>query len=138
MLTAFVLSSALWDIDAHASCEVEAKNRNAVIKFHGQAGIWFHIDVAKCLLFDVKQLNLMRDRVSLLEQNNALHESETFDLREAIAKNKFVIGKQNDMLATAANLAHRAAIRNKRHQRQRYIFLALGLVAGSVTVAVLK
>lgn len=58
--------------------------RTAVVEHEGQSGIWFHSDVARCMLGRLKLLPLYAERITLLEQRLDLSDSRTTLLREQV------------------------------------------------------
>lgn len=71
--------------DVSAPCAPElTENRRAVLDHGGDSGIWFHLEVARCMLGRLKALPLYAQRVSLLEQRLEISDERTTLLRQHI------------------------------------------------------
>lgn len=91
LATAFLLlrpsscrgQDALPDVSAPCAPEL-SENRRAVLDHEGDSGIWFHLEVARCMLGRLKALPLYAQRVSLLEQRLEISDERTTLLKEHI------------------------------------------------------
>ncbi len=86
--------------DQRCAPEIPEENRRIVMGVNGQAGIWFPIPIAKCLLSDVEALKLSKQEVFLLTEKasylsdskallsaaNVASEAKVKTLEEALAK----------------------------------------------------
>lgn len=71
--------------DVSSPCAPElSENRRAVLDHEGDSGIWFHLEVARCMLGRLKALPLYAQRVSLLEQRLQISDERTTLLRQHI------------------------------------------------------
>lgn len=58
--------------------------RRAILDYEGRNGIWFDLEVARCMLGRLKALPLYSQRVSLLEQRLEISDQRTALLRQHI------------------------------------------------------
>jgi len=106
--------------------------RRASVTHEGEAGVWFRLDVARCLLGDVTELRLVRERVGLLDARLEIREEQITLTREALD-----LGRRAEERATGAL---EAAVRGRREAeeerdawwRSPILWFAVGAV---VTVA---
>lgn len=69
--------------DVTVPCAPElTENRRAVLDHGDDSGIWFHIDVARCMLGRLKALPLYAQRVSLLDHRLEISDERTTLLRQ--------------------------------------------------------
>lgn len=106
-----------------------AANRRAVIQYDGDAGIWFHLEVARCMVGRLAALPLYGQRVSLLEDRLRLGDERTELLRRQVRLAEE--GEQHAVSALeAANRARRRAEEDKdAWYRAPALWFAIGVVA---------
>lgn len=102
--------------------------RRAVVEHEGEQGVWFRMDVGKCLLKDVTELNERRYQVRLLEQQLQLRIEQKVLLDEAI---KF--SEQAKMSAiTSLEASERRARKAEERANAWYKHPILWFVVGSL------
>ena len=71
--------------DVSGPCAPElTDNRRAVIEHDYESGVWFHLDVARCMLGRLSSLPLYAHRVSLLEQRLEISDERASLLRKQV------------------------------------------------------
>lgn len=120
--------------DVNEACAPEvSENRRASIAHAGVAGVWFHGDVARCMLGRLTALPLYARRVGLLEDRLQVSDERTALLNEAI--------QLGDQQQAQFQIALEAAVRRAREAEEErdawYRHPALWFVVGGVIVAAL-
>jgi hypothetical protein len=111
-------------------------NRRAVLTHEGESGIWFHLEVARCLLGRLSALPEYARHVRLLEDRLSLG-----DERDALRARQVALAEQE---AQAASEALEAAVRRAREAeeardawyRRPGLWLAMGVVLSVALQAV--
>jgi hypothetical protein len=121
------------DIEAPCAPEV-TENRRAVVVHGEDSGIWFHSDVARCLLGRLRLLPLLTQRVRLLDQRLTLS-----DERDALRTRQVALAGEE---ARIASDALEAAVRGRREAEEArdawYRHPALWFTVGVVATVVLQ
>lgn len=116
-----------------APCAPEVvENRRAVIEHNGEAGIWFHLEVARCMAFRLSllpeyeaQLRLLDDRLTLSTERDELQERQ---LEIAVEEAETA----RDVLETAVRDARRA-----RKERDAWFRHPALWVGAGVTITII-
>ncbi len=120
-------------LEARCAPDVEA-NRRATLEHAGDAGIWFHADVGRCMLGRLELLPEYARHVRLLEERLELSNE-----RDALRQRAVQLAEQE---ADAARGALEAAVRRAREAEEAaaawYRHPALWFAAGAVVVVVLE
>lgn len=120
---ALVLAALLW----HA-CETRAQlpdlglpcapqvteHRRAVLTYEGASGIWFHGDVARCMLTRLEAMPLYVERVRLLEERLSLG-----DERDALRVRQVALAEEGERRAVEVL---DAAVRGRRQAEEALAF----------------
>lgn len=122
-LVVFLVFSAA---TASAQCEGAEGIRRAVIQHQGVDGIWFQLDVARCLLRDVEELQLRRTELGLLEARLRATDTLVVQLRESLS----VQGTTSQELESALIQA-REQIRPREWWESPFFWTPLALVLGA-------
>jgi hypothetical protein len=117
-------------------CAPAVELRRASVVYQGQQGIWFQIEVARCLLNDVGELPLVRQRVSLLEEEIRLQGERAVFFREAISLGDKATERAVGALARSERLRLIAEETARSAQQETRLWTAIG-VAGGVLIVVL-
>ena len=120
------------DISAPCAPEV-TENRRAVVQHDGDAGVWFQLSLAQCMLGRLAALPRYAERVSLLEERLRVG-----DERTALLRRQVQLAEQE---AERASASLEAAMRGQREAREeanterslRWVWFGVGVV---VVVAV--
>lgn len=115
-----------------AQCAPDVALRSQVIMVEGQEGIWFHHDVAACMLHDLRELALTRERVELFEERLQLRDEQYATLQEATR-----LGTQalDESVEVINNVTRRAVEAEDSRDMWRWLGLlwgGLGAAAGVV------
>ena len=130
----FVLGRAASAQDAGPElCAPEiTANRRAVLEHDGDAGIWFHVDVARCILGELAAAPEYRARVSLLEQRLELSVE-----RDALQLRRVATAEEEAAAASGAlESAERRAREAEESRDAWYRHPALWAAIGAVLVAI--
>jgi ElaB/YqjD/DUF883 family membrane-anchored ribosome-binding protein len=116
-------------VDLPCAPDVPEPQRRSVMSHQGQAGLWFHVDVARCMAERLTVLPLYAERVRLLEQALELR-----DQRHELALRQVEVLEQSeriavDALATAERRAREAEERASRWHRHPALWFIVGVAA---------
>ena len=110
------------------------QNRRTSLEVNGDAGFWFHTDVARCMLQRLTLLPQLNERVNLQEQRFSL-----VDERLSIEQERVTLAVQEAERATGALTA---AVRGRREAQEAldawYRAPALWVAVGVVLAVVLE
>ena len=115
-------------VDLPCAPDISEPNRRASVTHQGQAGLWFHVDVARCMAERLSVLPLYAERVRLLEQSLQLR-----DERHQLALRQAEIAERGEQVAVAAletaeRRAREADERASRWYRHPALWFVLGVV----------
>lgn len=116
-------------VDFPCAPEIPEPERRAVISHQGQPGLWFHVDVARCMAERLTVLPLYAERVRLLEQALELR-----DHRHSLMLRQVDVLEQSeriaiDALATAERRARESEERASRWHRHPALWFIVGVAA---------
>lgn len=94
--------------DVRGVCAPEVSLRRASIEHVGERGLWFHLDVARCMAGRLAALPLYYDRVQLLERRIQLAEERHDLLIEALAVSDRIEERYQAALSAATRRANAA------------------------------
>lgn len=120
--------------DLQVQCAPElVENRRATLEHEGDAGVWFHAEVARCMLGQLTALPLYAERVRLLEQRLTLS-----DERHVLMLRQVALAEEGEQAAVsaleAAERGRRQAVEEASFERAlRWVWFGVGVV---VVVAV--
>lgn len=109
-----------------APCSPDVELRRVVLEHGGQQGIWFQIDVARCLLADVSELRIQRQRLALIDDRLLLSDQTIAALREAIS----VEVRRSGAIETELVQAQRRIESQSHWSREPALLVILGGVLG--------
>lgn len=116
--TSALLVVALAASGARADCPAgPEEGRRAVVVHQGAEGVWFRLDVARCLLADVEELRLLRERVRLLDERLRLRDEQVELLRATVTLDDAIA----ERLAATADAALRLSARSERRSILRIV-----------------
>lgn len=123
------------DVSSECAPDVaESAPRRAMLAHaNGTPGVWFHLDVARCMLGRLSTLPLYADRVRLLSERLQLDDRRIALLREAVALSKAAEDRATAALETAYRAAREAEEAADAWYRSPVLWFALG---AATTVAV--
>lgn len=104
------------------------ENRRQVVEQDGQSGVWFHIEVARCMLGRLAALPLYAQRVSLLEDRLRLGDERTVLLRRQAELAEAEAEEAAGALEAATRLARTATESAQRERDLRWLWFGIGVV----------
>jgi hypothetical protein len=104
------------------------ENRRAVIEQDGQAGVWFHVDVARCMLGRLAALPLYAQRVTLLEDRLRLGDERTVLLRRQVELAEQEAQEATGVVENATRLARTATESAQWERDLRWLWFGIGVV----------
>lgn len=115
--------------DVSAPCAPSVTSRRAVLEHDGEPGIWFQLDVARCMLGRLSALPLYAQRVTLLQGRLTLD-----DERSALVDREVSLAEEGeqqavDALDAAIRARQRAEDARDAWYRSPALWFALGVVA---------
>jgi hypothetical protein len=119
--------------EAGAPCAPEVMTRSALLTHAGQQGMWFHIDVARCMLARLEALPLYAERVRLLEQRLTLSDERHELMLRQVALAEEGERRAEQVLLNAERASRRASEEAGLERNLRWLWFAAGIV---LTVAV--
>lgn len=123
------------DVSGECAPEIPEDQRRALIERDGQAGIWFHIDLARCMLARLAVLPEYAQHVRLLEERLTLGGERAFlEARRA----DLAVGEANvatEALEAAVRARRRAEEDLNAWYRHPALWAVVGLVLGVTLVA---
>lgn len=117
-------------------CAPGVELRRAIVQYQGQSGMWFNMEVARCLLDDASALPLVRQRVTLLEEKIQLQDERAVFLREAISLGDQATQRAVGALARSERLRLTAEETARGAQQATRLWTVVGF-AGGVLIVVL-
>ena len=103
------------------------ENRRAQIEHNGDAGIWFALPVARCLLRDVGDLTVARSDVRLLRERLTIRDDQITSMRAAHERT-LQIEQRSDEAIDLATTAAREATADANHERSlRWVWFGIGV-----------
>jgi len=116
------------DVSQPCAPEVTA-DRSFVLAHDGQAGVWFHMEVARCMLGRLAALPLYAQRVSLLEGRLQLD-----DERTALVVREVSLAEEGEQRAVNALSASERGRRHAEDAKDAWyrapaLWFALGVIA---------
>jgi hypothetical protein len=137
VLVTLVAVAALWSSPARAQdlpdlsvpcAPDQAENRRAVLEHEGSAGIWFHGDVARCMLGRLEALPLYGGRVHLLEERLQIGEARTVLLRRQIELAEEGEERAVSALGAAERRAREAEEEASLERSLRWVWFGVGVL----------
>lgn len=109
-------------------CAPDVENRRALLDHDGDSGIWFNMEVARCMLGQLTALPLYAERVRLLEQRLTLS-----DERHGLMVRQVELAEEGEAHAVgaleAAERGKREAEEEARFERTlRWVWFGVGVV----------
>ena len=103
------------------------ENRRAQIEHNGDAGIWFAMPIARCLLRDVGDLTVARSDVRLLRERLTIRDDQITSMRAA--HELTLEGEQRtDEVIEQVTTAAREATADANHERSlRWVWFGIGV-----------
>lgn len=120
--------------DVEGVCAPEVSVRRASVSHEGEPGIWFQMDVARCMLGRLAALPLYAQRVSLLEQRLQLSDERHLILRDALDIGASIETRYDLALQDAITRAREAEEAADKWYRSPTLWLVLGAVVGGALV----
>lgn len=122
LLLTLTLSSA-----TRAQCVSELHPRRAELQHQSVDGIWFNIDVARCILRDVEELRVRRREIALLEERIRIADSLTQTLQTSLENERENASGLEEALRTA-----REQVRASEWYESPLFWAPISLVLGVV------
>lgn len=116
-------------------CAPEVRFRRAVLEHEGEQGVWFQMDVARCMLGRLVQLPLYSGRVRLLEQRLELSSDRVEILTEAIEVGESIEERYEIALSAALERARDAERSRNAWYRSPGLWAAVGAILAGALVA---
>lgn len=110
-------------------------NRRAVLEHEGAAGIWFHMDVARCMLGRLSALPQYMERVRLLDERLRLGDGRVQLLHRQVALAEEAERRSSESLETAVRGAREARESLDGERRRRWLWFGVGVVLTVVVQA---
>lgn len=105
-----------------------AAPRRATLTHAGESGVWFRGDVVRCLLGDVEELRLLRDRVGLMDERLTLRDDQLRLSREALALGRAAEERATGALEAAVRRARQAEEDRDAWWRSPVLWFTVGAV----------
>lgn len=99
---------------------------------NGELGIWFDRRVAACLLSDIEELHLLRQRVNLMDEQLAIRQQKIIGYEQGIESYTDAIEAQRLALRASEDRTQAAQRRLKRSTRGKVLLCIAGFLAGSL------
>jgi hypothetical protein len=132
LLASRAAAQDLPDVDGVCAPHV-TENRRATVQHEGAVGLWFHADVARCMLGRLQALPLYAERVSLFEERLTLTNQ-----RQALTHEQVQLAQAAEERAVGALEAAERGRREAEEDRDAwYRHPALWFVVGAVVIGAL-
>lgn len=105
-----------------------SEHRSLLLEHEQQAGMWFHMAVARCMLTRLQSLPLYAERVSLLEQRLELSDERTELLRRQVHLAEEGERQALSVLEASEKRARTAEERAERERKLRWLWFSVGVV----------
>jgi len=126
---------ALPDVDEPCAPEV-TELRRATLVHAGVTGVWFHPDVARCMLGRLTALPAYVRHVALLDQRLQLSDQRAAQLEEARVLADQIVERSETALTAAMRRAREAEEGRDAWHRSPYLWFVVGVLVAGVLVAV--
>lgn len=124
-LLAFLVS-----LSAHAECPPSTSTPRQPMAFNEEQGIWFSLPVAKCMLLDLSELRVAKERADLLSRRGAVQESSIQLLHESLQIEEAKSAKLKEAFEAAAK--ENASLRPAWYEHPIFL-LTTGAMLGAIT-----
>lgn len=135
---AWATSALLLLLAAPASaqdCPAQVEHPGEALVLRGDPGQWFHREVARCLLADVEELRLLRQRVGLMDERLRIRDEQLAAMREAVDLSIQAEQRSSGALEAAVRRAREAEEDRDAWHRSPLLWGAVGLASGFALVA---
>jgi hypothetical protein len=133
-VTAADAQDDLPDVSSPCAPEVVA-TRSLLLPHGGQAGMWFHIDVARCMLSRLEALPLYAARVRLLEQRLVLSDERHGLMVRQVALAEEGERRAEGVLVNAERRARSALAGAETERNLRWLWFGVGVVLTALVQA---
>jgi len=128
------LASGAWASEAPELCAPEVQLRSVQLSYKGHPGVWFDVEVARCLLERVQAADQHRALIGDYEERHLV----TLDLLDLTERQRDLAVLEADRalvgLKSAVKLQGEAERKLQAPGRSRGLWFAVGLVSGVVLV----
>lgn len=104
------------------------ENRRSVLAHEDDRGVWFHLDVARCMLGRLESLPLYVERVHLLEERLQLSDERIVLLQRQVELAEEGERQALAVLETSESRARKAEERAERERSLRWVWFGVGVV----------
>ena len=126
----FVVAVRACPAHAQEACAPNVVLRRAPLEHQGHPGVWFDLEVARCMLGDLSELEAVRTQARLLEQRATLRDEQAASLREAVRLGDLALGSVMQAVQAAEGRAARAETALDSPLRSPWLWLGVGTAAG--------
>lgn len=119
---------------AQEPCAPDVTLRRLELRVQDQPGVWFHIEVARCMLRDLEMALIVREQLRLRDEQVVLLNAQVQDLRAAVSAGREAEERATGALEAAVRRARQAELDRDVWYRSPFLWGLSGLLVGGAAV----